>query len=71
MKSNLKKLRKEAGLTMDDLASLANTSKSQIHRLEQNGCNPTLETAGNIITAFGLGNDGFMKYGLFDIWEWE
>lgn len=71
MKSNLRKLRKEAGLTMEQLAADAYTSKSQIHKLEKDGCNPTLETAGKIIVAFGLGDNGFMKYDLFDIWEWE
>lgn len=45
MKSNLKEYREESGLTMQELADLAGTCKSQIHAMEQDGTNPTLESA--------------------------
>ena len=45
MKSNLKKLRKEAGLTMQELADKVGIVQSQISKLEGDSPNPTMRTA--------------------------
>ena len=62
MKSNLKKLRKEAGLTMQELAKMAGTCKSQIHELEKDSANPTMETAFKIAKT--------LKAEVTDIWDY-
>lgn len=39
---NLKNLRKEKGLTLDDLAALSDVSKSMLSEIERGGTNPTI-----------------------------
>jgi transcriptional regulator with XRE-family HTH domain len=39
---NLKNLRKEKGLTLDDLAALCDVSKSMLSEIERGGTNPTI-----------------------------
>lgn len=39
---NLKLLRKEKGLTLDELADLSNVSKSMLSEIERGGTNPTI-----------------------------
>lgn len=60
MKSNLKQIRKEAGLTLQQLADITGVSKSRLHGLERDTQNPSLETA--CIIARSLDND------VFSIW---
>jgi transcriptional regulator with XRE-family HTH domain len=51
---NLKRIRKEKGLTLDQLARLANTTKSQLSMLE-NGQRPfTQKLLGAILNELGL-----------------
>jgi len=63
MKSNLKKLRKEAGLTMQQLSEKAGVARSQISKLEKGGGNPTMRTALFIGDA--------LNKSVFEIWERE
>ena len=60
MKSNLKKLRKEAGLTLQQLGDLAGVCKSQIHELEKDDCNPSFVNAARIAS--------ILKVSAYDIW---
>jgi putative transcriptional regulator len=61
MKSNLKKLRKEAGLTMKELADLASIALSQAHRLEGGKANPTIRTAFRVAKVLNVS--------IVDIWS--
>jgi transcriptional regulator with XRE-family HTH domain len=45
---NLKDLRKDKGLTLDDLASLTGVSKSMLGEIERGGTNPTILTLWKI-----------------------
>ena len=62
MKSNLKKLRKEAGLTLDQLGHLCSVTRQRVHQLEQD-TNPTLKTAYEIADMLGVAVE--------DIWPYE
>jgi len=62
MKSNLKKLRKEAGLTMQQLADKAGTSRGHIHALEKPHSSPTLETAYKVADAININ--------IYEIWPY-
>ena len=61
MKSNLKKLRKEAGLTLQQLGDQAGVCKSQIHELEKDDSNPKIETACRIAKA--------LNTKVYEIWD--
>lgn len=50
---SLKKLRKEAGLSMQKLADHANVCKSMICKIERNEVQPTLDVAGRLAKALG------------------
>lgn len=45
MKSNLKRLRNEAGYTLQQIGDMCRRSKAQMHELESDRANPTLKTA--------------------------
>ena len=64
MKSNLKRLRKEAGLTQAELAEKAGVAVSQVCKLEgELHTNPTMRTALLIGKALDVG--------IFKIWEFK
>ena len=54
MKNNLKRFRKEAGLTIQQLGDKAGVSKSQICDLQNDEANPTIRTAAKIAKALGI-----------------
>lgn len=49
----LKQLRTESGLTMQELADVANVSKSMISKIESDDVQPTLDVASRLAKAFG------------------
>ena len=54
MKNNLKQIRKEAGLTLDELGGMCGVSKSHIHGLEkEDGSAPNITTAYIISCVLG------------------
>jgi transcriptional regulator with XRE-family HTH domain len=52
--SNIRRLRTAAGLSLADLASAADVSKTTLHGLEQGEGNPTLSTLWALATALGV-----------------
>lgn len=54
MKSNLKQLRNDAGLSLSEIGDMCGRSIAQIHRLESDKANPTLATAYGIATALDV-----------------
>ena len=61
MKSNLKKLRKEAGLTLQQLADITGGTKAQLSLLENEKRTPLLKNAYAIAKALDVT--------VFQIWE--
>ena len=57
---NLKRFRKEAGLTLDELADSSGLSKSYLWAAEQGTHSPTLNTAYALANVFGKT--------VYDIW---
>jgi len=65
LSNNLKKLRKEKGLSQDRLAKLADVANNTIIKIEQGeNINPTLDTLKKIAKAFGVGLDELSGYQL-------
>ena len=59
---NLKKLRKQKGLSHDRLSKLADISYNTVIKLESGGItNPTIETLQKIAKALGIGVDNLLK----------
>jgi len=59
---NIKKLRKEKGLSQDRLSKMADVSHPTIIKIESGGIqSPTVETAQRIARALGVGIDDLMK----------
>ena len=54
MENNIRKIRQEKGITIEELANLANTSKAYLYHLE-NGTrkNPSYEIMKSISTSLG------------------
>lgn len=53
MKNNIARLRKEAGMTQDELAAKAGISRPYLSTVETGGASPTITVAGKIATALG------------------
>ena len=59
---NLKKLRKQKGLSQDRLSKLADVSYNTVIKLESGGItNPTIETLQKITKALGVSVDNLLK----------
>ena len=59
---NLKKLRKQKGLSQDRLSKLADVSYNTVIKLERGGItNPTIETLQKIAKAFEISVDDLIK----------
>ena len=59
---NIKKYRKENGLSQDKLARLADISHATIIKIESGGIqNPTIDTVQKIAKALGVGVDNLIK----------
>lgn len=55
MKSRIKELLKERGMTMSDLASIIGTTQTSISRMLSENGNPTYDTLIRISEALGVG----------------
>jgi len=59
---NIKKRRKEKGLSQDKLSRLADVSHATIIKIESGGNkNPTIETLSKIAKALGVGLEDLIK----------
>ena len=59
---NIKKLRKQRGLSQDKLSKLANISHNTIIKIESGAIqSPTMDTAQKIAKALGVSLDDLMK----------
>jgi len=59
---NIKKLRKQRGLSQDRLSKLADISHNTIIKIESGAIqSPTMDTAGKIAKALGVSLDDLMK----------
>ena len=59
---NLKKYRKERGLSQDKLARLADISHATVIKIESGGIqSPTIDTVQKIAKALGVGLEDLMK----------
>ncbi len=59
---NIKKYRKERGLSQDKLARLADVSHATIIKIESGGIqSPTIDTVQKIAKALGVGLEDLMK----------
>lgn len=59
---NIKKYRKEKGLSQDKLARLADVSHATIIKIESGGIqSPTIDTVQKIAKALGISLDDLMK----------
>jgi transcriptional regulator with XRE-family HTH domain len=59
---NIKKLRKQRGLSQDKLSKLANISHNTIIKIESGAIqSPTMNTASKIAKALGVSLDDLMK----------
>jgi transcriptional regulator with XRE-family HTH domain len=59
---NIKKYRKEKGLSQDKLARLADISHATIIKIESGGIqSPTIDTVQKIAKALGVGLEDLMK----------
>ena len=59
---NIKKYRKEKGLSQDKLARLADVAHATIIKIESSSNkNPTIETLAKIAKALGIGVDDLIK----------
>jgi len=59
---NIKKLRKQKGLSQDRLSKLADVSNNTIIKIESGGIqNPTIKTVQKIAKALGVGVDDLLK----------
>ena len=59
---NIKKYRKEKGLSQDKLARLADIAHATIIKIESGGIqSPTIDTVQKIARALGIGLDDLMK----------
>jgi len=59
---NIKKYRKEKGLSQDKLSRLADVSHATIIKIESGGIqSPTIDTVQKIARALGIGLDDLMK----------
>jgi len=59
---NIKKLRKQRGLSQDKLSKLANISHNTIIKIESGAIqSPTMDTASKIAKALGVSLDDLMK----------
>lgn len=59
---NIKKLRKEQGISQDRLSKLADLSLNTVVTVESGAnTNPTIETLKKISTALGIGVDDLIK----------
>ena len=59
---NIKKLRKQRGLSQDKLSKLANISHNTIIKIELSAIqSPTMDTASKIAKALGVSLDDLMK----------
>jgi len=59
---NLKKLRKQKGLSQDRLSKLADVSYNTVIKLESGGItNPTIETLQKLAKALGVSIDDLIK----------
>ena len=59
---NIKKHRKEKGLSQDKLSRLADVSHATIIKIESGGIqSPTIDTVQKIARALGIGLDDLMK----------
>jgi transcriptional regulator with XRE-family HTH domain len=54
LQSNLKTIRKQRGLTLQQLADAVNRTKQAVAYLEKNGTNPRIDTAYAIAEALGV-----------------
>lgn len=54
MKSRIKELLKERGMTMSDLASIIGTTQTSISRMLGENGNPTYDTLMKVAEAFGV-----------------
>jgi len=59
---NIKKYRKEKGLSQDKLARLADIAHATIIKIESGGIqSPTIDTVQKIVKALGIGLEDLMK----------
>jgi transcriptional regulator with XRE-family HTH domain len=59
---NIKRLRKQRGLSQDKLSKLANISHNTIIKIESGAIqSPTMDTASKIAKALGVSLDDLMK----------
>jgi len=59
---NIKKLRKEKGLSQDRLSRLADVSHATIIKIESGGIqSPTIDTVQKIAKALGVGVENLLK----------
>lgn len=59
---NIKKYRKERGLSQDKLARLADIAHATIIKIESGGIqSPTIDTVQKIVKALGIGLEDLMK----------
>lgn len=59
---NIKKLRKEKGLSQDRLSRLADVSHATIIKIESGGIqSPTIDTVQKIASALGVGVEDLLK----------
>lgn len=52
--ANIRRIRKEQGLTIEDLAFYAETTSSHLGRIERGKTNPTVKTLQRIAKALGV-----------------
>ena len=53
MNNNLKRIRKEAGLTLQELGDMCGSCKSYMHELEKDSKNPSLKIAYSVAGVLG------------------
>jgi len=63
MKNNVRLLRKEKGLTQEQMAELIGVSRQTINAIEKEKFDPSLPTAFKIAKVFDLPIEAFFFYG--------
>lgn len=63
MKNNVRRLRKEKGLTQEQMAELIGVSRQTINAIEKEKFDPSLPTAFKIAKVFDLPIEAFFFYG--------
>lgn len=62
MKNNVKELRKEKGLTQEELAEIIGVSRQTINAIEKEKFDPSLPTAFKMARLFGKSIESFFHF---------